>query len=80
MSSPATDTAAWSIGRLIDWTRAHLESKGVDDARLCAELLLAHAMDCPKIQLYARYHESPTDEQKATFRDLVKKADRKSVV
>lgn len=74
MSNPAANTDAWSIGRLIDWTRSHLDSKGVEDARLCAELLLAHAMGCQKILLYARFHEEPTDEQKACFRELVKAA------
>lgn len=74
MANPAANTDAWTIGRLIDWTRSHLESKGVDDARLCAELLLAHAMGCQKIQLYARYHESPTDEQRTRFRELVRAA------
>jgi release factor glutamine methyltransferase len=74
MANPAANTEAWSIGRLIDWTRSHLESKGVDDARLCAELLLANAMSCPKIQLYARYHEAPTDEQRTRFRELVRSA------
>jgi release factor glutamine methyltransferase len=74
MTSAATDNGAWSIGRLIDWTRSHFESKGVDDARLCAELLLAHAMECQKIQLYARFHEAPTDSQVASFRELVRAA------
>lgn len=74
MANPAANTETWTIGRLIDWTRAHLESKGVEDARLCAELLLAHAMGCQKIQLYARYHESPTDDQRTRFRDLVRAA------
>ncbi len=74
MANPAANTEAWSIGRLIDWTRSHLESKGVEDARLCAELLLAHAMSCQKIQLYARYHESPTDDQRSRFKDLVRAA------
>ncbi|MCB9852305.1 MAG: peptide chain release factor N(5)-glutamine methyltransferase [Phycisphaerales bacterium] len=74
MSNPAANTDVWSIGRLIDWTRSHLESKGVEDARLCAELLLAHAMGCQKILLYARFHKEPTDEQKARFRELVKAA------
>ncbi|HPF39339.1 MAG TPA: peptide chain release factor N(5)-glutamine methyltransferase [Phycisphaerae bacterium] len=74
MSNPAANTDIWSIGRLIDWTRAHFDSKGVEDARLCAELLLAHAMGCQKIHLYARFHEEPTDDQKMRFRELVRAA------
>lgn len=74
MANSAANTETWTIGRLIDWTRSHLESKGVEDARLCAELLLAHAMGCQKIHLYARYHEAPTDEQRTQFRELVRAA------
>lgn len=64
----------WTVGRLLDWTRQHFQSHGIEDARLCAELLLAKAMDCRKIMLYTRYNDSPTESQRATFRELVKAA------
>ncbi len=74
MSDTNTTTSAWTIGKLLDWTRGHFDAKGVEDARLCAELLLAHALGCEKIHLYARFHEEPTAEQRTAFRELVKKA------
>jgi len=74
VSDASTTTSAWTIGKLLDWTRGHFDAKGVEDARLCAELLLAHALGCEKIHLYARFHEEPTAEQRTAFRDLVKKA------
>lgn len=64
----------WTVGRLLDWTRQHFQSHGIEDARLCAELLLAKAMDCRKIMLYTRYNEMPTESQRTTFRELVKAA------
>ncbi|MBK8271184.1 MAG: peptide chain release factor N(5)-glutamine methyltransferase [Planctomycetes bacterium] len=64
----------WTIGRLLDWTRQHFQSKGIDDARLCAELLLAKAMGCQKIMLYTRINDPPTDEQRTAFREMVKAA------
>ncbi len=75
MSKPATQTnGEWTIGKLLDWTRQHFQSKGIDDARLCAELLLAKVLQCKKIMLYTRFNESPTPEQRAEYRELVKAA------
>ncbi len=72
--TPPSATSEWTIGRLLDWTRKHFESRGIDDARLCAELLLARALHCQKILLYARINDVPTEEQRSVFRDLVKRA------
>jgi release factor glutamine methyltransferase len=72
MSAPAAET--WSIGRLLEWTRGYLAEKGHDEPRLSAELLLAHALDCRKIELYTRYELTPTVEQIDAFRSLVRRA------
>jgi release factor glutamine methyltransferase len=61
----------WTIGRLLTWTKGHLESKGVDEPRLAAELLLARALGCKRIELYARYNLAPTADQRAAFREMV---------
>ncbi len=70
----ARSNGDWTVGKLLAWTRQHLESRGIDDARLCAELLLAKALDCERIILYTRFNEQPTDGQRATFREMVKAA------
>ncbi|PQO29942.1 peptide chain release factor N(5)-glutamine methyltransferase [Blastopirellula marina] len=62
----------WTIGRLLNWTTEYLESKGSDEARLEAQLLLCHALGCQKIQLYTRFEETVDDEKRSTFRELVK--------
>jgi len=64
----------WTIGRLLDWTRQHLAEKDVDQPRLCAELLLAHALGCKKIDLYTRFEHVPDEQQRAALRDLVRQA------
>lgn len=64
----------WTIGRLLEWTRQHFQTRGIEDARLCAELLLAKALDCPKIELYARFGDSPSEGHRAAFRELVQAA------
>lgn len=75
MAEPGTTKAQeWTIGRLLAWTRSFLETNGIEDARLCAEILLAHALACKRIELYARFEESPSAEKRAVFRELVRGA------
>ncbi|QDU74394.1 Release factor glutamine methyltransferase [Bremerella volcania] len=62
----------WTIGRLLNWTTEYLESKGSEEARLEAQLMLGHALACPRIQLYTRFEEVVDDEKRAKFRELVK--------
>lgn len=64
----------WTIGRLLDWTTAWFKEHGVEGGRLAAELLLARALGCRKIELYTRYTDEPTAEQRAAFKELVKQA------
>ncbi len=61
----------WTIGRLLSWTTEFLQSKGAEEARLDAQLLLAHALECPKVALYTRYHEEPSEAQRSKLRTLV---------
>lgn len=48
-------TETWTIGRLLQWTTNYLKQHGADSARLDAEVLLAEALGCQRIQLYARF-------------------------
>ncbi|MGL4552810.1 MAG: peptide chain release factor N(5)-glutamine methyltransferase [Gemmataceae bacterium] len=61
----------WTIRRLLDWTKTFLAGKGIESPRLDAELLLAHALGCPKIALYTRFDEVADDAKRAAFRELV---------
>ncbi len=68
---PAGDV--WTVRRILDWTIPHLKNHGSESPRLDAEILLAHARGCPRIQLYTNYDQPLTDVQRATMRDLVKR-------
>jgi release factor glutamine methyltransferase len=65
---------AWTIVRLLTWTKDHFAARGLESPRLCAEILLAHALGCDRIQLYARHDQVPSEEALASFRALVKPA------
>jgi release factor glutamine methyltransferase len=65
-------TDEWTIGRLLDWTANYLAQKGSEFPRLDAEVLLAHALGCKRIELYTRHTEPAPEEGRQKFRELVK--------
>lgn len=70
----AENDQAWTVLRLINWTKEYFAKGGLADARLAAEVLLAHVLACQRIELYARFEYVPSPEQLATYRDLVARA------
>ncbi|MGO9113453.1 MAG: peptide chain release factor N(5)-glutamine methyltransferase [Thermoguttaceae bacterium] len=64
--------APWTVGRLLQWTADYLKSRAADSPRLDAEILLAQALGCQRIQLYTAFDDVPVDEQRAAFRELVR--------
>ena len=64
----------WTTGRLLTWTTQYLDRADVDAPRLSAELLLAHALNCRKIELYTRFDAVPDDNARSAFRELVRRA------
>jgi release factor glutamine methyltransferase len=68
-----TTEQTWTVGRLLDWTAKFLADKGSEFPRLDAEVLLAHALGCKRIELYTRHDEEASEEVRQQFRGLVKK-------
>jgi release factor glutamine methyltransferase len=71
MADEKTTTEAWTVGRLLTWTTDFLKGKGADSPRLDAEVLLAHARGCNRIELYTAFEEEPTEAVRTAFRELV---------
>ncbi|XZE46023.1 peptide chain release factor N(5)-glutamine methyltransferase [Pirellulaceae bacterium SH467] len=63
----------WTILRLLQWTTEHLRKSGSSSPRLDAEVLLAEARQCQRIELYTAFSEEPPEEVKARFREFVKR-------
>lgn len=63
----------WTVRRILEWTTAHLSKHGSVSPRLDAEILLAHSRKCTRIELYTRFDEVLTDEQRGTMRELVQR-------
>lgn len=70
MTSPPDQ---WTVRRILEWTTAHLAQHGSESPRLEAEILLANARGCRRIDLYTRFDELLTDAHRATMRDLVRR-------
>lgn len=65
---------AWTTRKLLDWLRGALKDKGVDDARLCAELLVANVIGCERLRLYMEADRPATPEELTALRALAKRA------
>ena len=59
---------------LINWTKNHFASVGLEESRLAAEVLLAHVLKCQRIDLYTRFDSQPSAQQRDEFRSLVRRA------
>jgi release factor glutamine methyltransferase len=68
-----TPEEPWTIGRLLTWTVEYLTKHGAENPRLDAEVLLAKARGCRRIDLYAAYGEPAAEETRTAFRELVRR-------
>jgi release factor glutamine methyltransferase len=72
-SSSTRAAEDWTIGRLLEWTEKFLAEKGVEFPRLDAQVLLAHALGCKRIDLYGlRYGDIASEEVRKSFRTLIR--------
>lgn len=65
---------AWTSRRLLDWIRGHLEAKGVDAPRVCAEHLVAHVLGCDRLRLYMEPDRLADPGELDSLRGLVARA------
>lgn len=68
-----SETEAWTIGRLLKWTTDFLKQKDSMSPRLDAEVLLATARGCERIELYTAFDEEPPEAVRTKFRELVRR-------
>lgn len=63
----------WTVIRLLQWTTEFFKKRGSESARLDAEVLLAEARGCSRIELYTAFNEEPPPEVREAFRELVRR-------
>lgn len=66
----------WTISSLLNWTINYFKSKGIESARLDAEVLLSHILGQKRIYLYVHFDEPMEQKELARFREVVAKRAR----
>ncbi len=67
------ETERWTVGRLLQWTTDFLKRHGAENPRLDAEVLLAAARGCRRIDLYTAFEDEPAEKVRGEFRDFVRR-------
>lgn len=72
--------APWTIARVLEWTRGYFEEKGIESARLDAELLIADALGVDRVRIYLDHHKPLRPDELAAVRERVKRRGRREPV
>jgi len=77
MNAPSTPAPAplhiWTVLSLIEWSQRYLQERGFDEARLHAELLLAHVLGLKRLDLYLQFDRPLAPVELAAYRALFKR-------
>ena len=63
----------WTIIKLLKWATTYFRSHDIESARASAEILLAHALDLQRIDLYLRYDQPLDGDELNRFKALIKR-------
>jgi len=63
----------WTIRELLHTSTEYLRSKHIENPRLCAELLLGHALKLRRIELYMDLDRPLTQKEVDAYRSLIKR-------
>lgn len=64
----------WTIQRIIQWSTGYLKDRNITESpRLEAEILLAHALGCKRIQLYTSFDKPVTAAEREPFKQSLKR-------
>ena len=66
-----------TLGEVLKGATEYLAGRGIDTARVDAELLLARALGLTRIELYTQHDRPLTDAERATARELVQRRGRR---
>lgn len=61
----------WTIKKILDWTTDYFKKYNIEWPHLEAEILLSHALNIPRIQLYVQFERTLTVEELAQYKALI---------
>lgn len=73
MSKSDRSGPPWTVLKLLEWSRGYFEEKGIEGARLDAELLLAHVLGLDRVKLYMQYDRPLVAAELDAYRALVRR-------
>lgn len=62
-----------TVLEILDKGTAYLAKKGIEDARRNMQMLVAHQLNCTRMDLYLRFDQPLEEDQLAPLRDLLKR-------
>ncbi len=63
----------WTVLGTLQWTVNYFKRRNITHPRAVAEVLLAHVLDCQRIDLYLRYDQPLQSEELAQFKKLIQR-------
>jgi release factor glutamine methyltransferase len=73
MGEQAKLPTRWTIKDVLEWTADFFKSKGIQTARLDAEVLLGHCLGMDRLALYLKFDRPLRAEERARYRELVRR-------
>jgi release factor glutamine methyltransferase len=73
MSTVSSTDKDWTVISLLKTSADFLKQKGFSDARLTAELLLAHVLELQRVDLYVNFDRPVSPKELAQFRELFRR-------
>ena len=68
-----TETDSWTILKTLHWTVDYFKRHGIDSPRIDAEILLAKALNCERLELYMRHDQPLIGSELNDFKILIKR-------
>jgi release factor glutamine methyltransferase len=73
MSEPQETRNRWTVKDVLRWTTDYFTNKGIDTARLDAEVLLAHALGVDRLHLYLNAERPLVPGERSRYREFVRR-------
>ena len=68
-----SETADWTVRRVLQWTQQRFTARGLGSPRLDAELLLGHSLGWPRVKLYTNYDQLLAADELGRYRELIRR-------
>jgi len=61
----------WTIKALLLWTTEFLAKKNIENPKTDAQILLAHVLNCKKLDLHVNFDQQPSEADRNRFKELI---------